>query len=224
MSASNSGHSNSEHRVGKYAGKDNPNSRDDHPIRSENIFFSQRYGASWEELPYWEGLLDFNGCGLVSLTMCIDIVTGRNFTPEDVYNMRKHYGIDQSRIASRDGKCVCGGDVQFQFNPMNRKLFGIESCLLERNLSAFKRALAKDNTVIWASSRNTDFYDKRGNSRWIYGGHVLCIWKFEEGDFWIKDPGLPKELGNNVLYSEKMMQEWISGWEYQQFEVRKYSE
>ena len=117
---------------------------------------------------------------------------------------------------------MCGGDVQFQFNPVNRKLFGIESCPLERTVDAFKKALAKGDTVIWASSRNTDFYDREGNPRWIYNGHVLCIWKYEDGNFIVKDPGLPKELGNNVLYSEEVMKRWLLGWEYQQFEVRKY--
>lgn len=188
----------------------------------EDVFFSQRYGAPWEKLPYWEGSVDFNGCGLVSLTMCINLLTGRDFTPEQVYNMRSNAGIDQSKVASKDGKSICGGDVQFQFNPVNRKLFGIESCPLERTVDAFKKALAKEDTVIWASSRNTDFYDRDGNPRWIYNGHVLCIWKYEDGNFIVKDPGLPKELGNNVLYSEEVMKRWLLGWEYQQFEVRKY--
>lgn len=194
-------------------------SRNELERRGENLFFSQRHGAPWESLPYWEGAVDYNGCGLVAMTMCIDILTGRELTPEDVYRMRDSAGIDQRRVCDREATSICGGDAQLRFNEMNRRLFGIESRPLERSAEAFRTALSGENTVIWASSRQTGFYDIRGNKRKVRTGHVLCFWKYDRGVFYAKDPGLTKELGNNVPYDTERLCRWLDAWDYQQFEI-----
>lgn len=184
---------------------------------AEELFFSQRNGEPWEHLPYWDAMIDYRACGLVSMTHCIDVLTGKDLTPADVYHMRAAYGVDQSRVASKDGTGICGGDAQFQFNEMNRKLFGVESRPLERTVSALREALMQEDTVIWASSRNTDFYSMDGSVRTSRNGHVMCFWKYENGVFFAKDSGLTKEQGNNVPYDEERMGKWLGGWTYQQF-------
>ena len=161
-------------------------------------------------------MIDYRACGLVSMTHCIDVLTGKDLTPADVYHMRAAYGVDQSRVASKDGTGICGGDAQFQFNEMNRKLFGVESRPLERTVAALREALMQEDTVIWASSRNTDFYSMDGSVRTSRNGHVMCFWKYENGVFFAKDPGLTKEQGNNVPYDEERMGKWLGGWTYQQ--------
>ena len=87
-------------------------------------------------------------------------------------------------------------------------------CVMEEWLP---EALMQEDTVIWASSRNTDFYSMDGSVRTSRNGHVMCFWKYENGVFFAKDPGLTKEQGNNVPYDEERMEKWLGGWTYQQF-------
>lgn len=189
---------------------------------AEDVFFCQTdMSQEWVHAPYWEGIIRNEGCGMISLTACINVLTGKDYHPLDIYRMRDEAGIDQSTVVTKDGKSVCGGDAQFQFNEVNGRLFGIKSLPLERSVEAFEEALGRDNTVIWASSRNVPFHDKTGEEyhRKPGEGHVIMFWKYEDGIFYAKDCHYLKELGNNVPYTEEEMADWLSGGTYQQFAI-----
>ena len=47
----------------------------------------------------------------------------------------------------------------------------------------------------------------------------MCCWKYDRGVFYAKDPGLTKELGNNVPYDTERLRRWLDAWDYQQFEI-----
>lgn len=188
---------------------------------AESVFFRQRGadGKDWKDLPYWDGHVDFKGCGLCSFAMGVDIVTGRDLTPRDIYWMRNAAGIDQLHTVTKDGRSCCGGDAQEQFNAIYGKLFGIKCREIPRSSVAFRDVLEGRNAVIWASSNNTEFHLKRGWSRYAEIGHVVLIWKYEDGIFYIKDPSMPPEEANNVPYTEEQMQVWLDARTFQQIEI-----
>lgn len=193
---------------------------------AEQLHFSQVLdGDPWTDLPYWNSTVRTDGCGMVSLAMCVSLLTGKTLTPLDVYEIRKKAGLDQSRVADAEGKSVCGGDVTLKLNPVNRRLFGVESEPLERTAYAFQEVLEQEK-VIWASSRHTPFYDIYGRIRPRKEelGHVIVFWKVEKGVFYAKDCAYGADLGNNVPYTRPMLQQWLSANPFQQFALRKVQE
>lgn len=196
--------------------------------KAESVFFSQNLPQdSWTELPYWMTTVGNDGCGMVSLAMCIDLLTDADLTPADVYRIREDAGLNQHRVADKEGTSVCGGDVTLKLNTVNRRLFGIESRPLERTCAAFKRVLTADEPmVIWASSRKIPFHDVNGAPRYRRSdqGHVIVFWKYENGIYYAKDCAYTKELGNNVPYSEEQLKDWLAANSYQQFAISGSSE
>lgn len=190
---------------------------------AEQLHFSQVLdGDPWTDLPYWNSTVRYDGCGMVSLAMCVDLLTGRDLTPLDVYEIRKKAGLDQSRVADAEGKSVCGGDVTLKLNPVNSRLFQVESEPLQRTAEAFRRVLEQEK-VIWASSRNTPFYDVYGRirDRRPELGHVIVFWKYEDGMYYAKDCAYGRDLGNNIPYSEEMLQNWLAANPFQQFVMKR---
>ena len=191
-----------------------------HSERAADIFFSQVVESDpWFYVPYWIKDFRHDGCGLISLVLCVDLLTGKELTPLDAYYIRQEAGLDQRNEANKEGTSVCGGDVTLRLNPVNRRLFGIESRPLERSVEAFREVLSREGSVIWASSRNCDFIDNAGVRRFHRDGHVIMFWKYENGLYYAKDCGHRKEMGNNVPYTEEFLREWLAGTERQQFEI-----
>lgn len=193
---------------------------------AEQVHYSQVLDADpWTDLPYWNSTVRYDGCGMVSLAMCIDLLTGKNLTPLEVYRMRNEAGLDQSRTADAAGTSVCGGDVTLKLNPVNRRLFQIESEPLQRDVRAFREVLQQEK-VIWASSRNTPFYDVHGRirDRRPELGHVIVFWKYDNGIFYAKDCAYGRDLGNNIPYTEEMLRVWLAANPFQQFTLRGVKE
>ena len=190
---------------------------------AEQVHYSQVLDTDpWTDLPYWNSTVRYDGCGMVSLAMCVDLLTGRPLSPLDVYRMREAAGLDQSRTADAAGTSVCGGDVTLKLNPVNRRLFQIESEPLQRTVAAFREVLEQEK-VIWASSRNTPFYDVDGRirDRRPELGHVIVFWKYEDGMYYAKDCAYGCDLGNNIPYSENMLQTWLAANPFQQFAMKR---
>ena len=193
------------------------------PEHAEKVFFSQQNeNDEWTHMPYWEGDVRWNGCGMIALTMCVDMLTDKDLTPVDVMKIRADAGLDQSHVIEMGGKSVCGGDVHPQFNDINAELFGIKSLTMERTVDAFREMLARPDTVIWASTRGYDLHDTNGEKyhRAEDAGHVVAIWKYEDGIFYFKDCHYPTpELGNNVPYTEEELAEYLASWKYQHYGI-----
>lgn len=188
--------------------------------RGEKIYFSQLIESDpWFDLPYWDGNVRHHGCGLISLTLCIDLLTGRDYTPKDVYDIRREYGLDQLHIADKEGRSVCGGDVTIRLNEANRAMFGIESRVMERTADAFREVLEKENSVIWASSRNCDFLNMRGDRWFKPRGHAIVFWRYEDGIFYAKDCAYFYENGRDIPYTEADLTQWLQGHDRQHFEI-----
>lgn len=183
---------------------------------AENVFFSQlaSTGTEWVGLPYGDGTVASAGCGLCTATHCINIVTGKNYTPKDVYMMRKGYGIDQTKWGY-----VAGADWNHNYPEvaeMNRELFGVKAeCIAGASIERYKQELQAGHPIQFCGG-DCMMLDAQGNQHW-HEGHFICFYKYDGTYFYAKDSSLPTaELGNKIKYSEEQMAELLrhgSSWE-----------
>lgn len=196
--------------------------------KAERLHFTQSYadgeGAGWAELPYWQWDVEQSGCGLCSMTMCVDLLTGQELTPADVLALYQRDGMDKCARSLVGGRNLCP-----KLNEYNERTFGVRASDLERSVDAFAEALAQGD-VIWASSA-----DRQGTHPWHFAdgtqqpldetgmqhhhGHIVCIWRHEDGAFLVKDPIGPRRLCNNVRYTDEQMALWLAGNDHQQYRV-----
>lgn len=177
----------------------------------ERIHFCQA-DPRWAQLPYYGGDMAHCGCGLCAFTMAVGILTGSRMTPADVYRIRAAQGVGQSD--DRGG--ICARDAHECFNCMNERLFGVRSAFLEDStVEGFRRVLSAGGNVIWCSSRDI-------GEPWIWSdgakqacqhpeGHLVCVWKYEDGRFLVKDSWGDARRGNDVAYDEARFARWLEG-------------
>lgn len=179
--------------------------------QAENVFFSQE-DPRWAGLPYYFDDIGGSGCGLCAFTAAVNLLTGRNLSPLDVYRARQECGLDQRSDISG----VCARDAHEALNDLNRRLFGVESEFLEdASIEGFRRALAGGDAVIWCSSRDTGepwIWSDGSKQEWQHPkGHLVAVWKCEGGCFFLKDSSGPCCKGNNVCYTEEQFARWLVG-------------
>lgn len=197
-------------------------------LRAERLHFAQTYaggeGAAWAGLPYWQRDVDQSGCGLCSFAMCVDLLTDGSLTPADVLARYHADGMDNGKTSMVGGRNMNPG-----LNAYNERTFGVRSVPIRRSVDAFAQALAQGD-VIWASSA-----DRQGTHPWHFAdgcpqpldetgtqhhhGHIVCIWRHEDGVFLVKDPIGPRRLCNNVRYTDEQMALWLAGNDHQQYRV-----
>lgn len=180
--------------------------------KADDVFFSQK-DPCWSEHPYWEKNIGEMGCGLVSFTMAVDILTGARLNPVEMYDIRESWGLPQKEEGNGD---ICACDAHEEFNSFFRECLGVESeFLADKSLESFAKVLEGGNAVIWFSSRDW-------GEPWIWAdgskqenqydmGHLICAWKHEDGMFYIKDPNGPAALGNNVVYDHEQFEKLLVG-------------
>lgn len=187
-----------------------------HPFKPfenvEDVFCSQN-DPEWAEHPYWEENFTKMACGLCSFTMAVNILTGSRYTPVEVYDIRKEWGLPQLEEGNGD---ICAADAHEEFNDLFREKFGVQSKFLEdKSIESFIKVLQEGDKVIWFSSREW-------GEPWIWAdgskcenqyttGHLICAWKYEDGCFVIKDPNGTKEQGNNVRYNHEQFEKLLVG-------------
>ena len=75
--------------------------------------------------------------------------------------------------------------------------------------------MLEGGAVIWASSRDIGqpWLNRDGSKQsWQHsGGHFACIWKYEGGLFYMKDPSGPARRHNDVPYTHEQMEAWLVG-------------
>lgn len=197
-------------------------------VFARELFYSQADPADpWYELPYWEGFVPLQACGMIAYAMCASVLHGRRIDPLEVYERRKAAGLDQLHQFEKGTNRICGGDAHPSLNEINTKLFGTRSALMERTVEDFKRVLAEEDTVIWCSTRGYDLHNCQGEKyhRHPSFGHVVCVWKYEDGLFNFKDCHYKTpEEGNNVPYTEEELAEYLEAFNYQHFAIKLCSE
>ena len=176
---------------------------------AEEVFFEQS-DPRWGRLPYAGYTVSWAGCGLVAYTMCVDVVTGARLTPGEVYRMRKKWGVQQARPGG-----IFAKDAYVEYAQMHRELFGVETEFLEDKSVENVARVLESGAVIWASSRDigSPWLNRDGTRQsWQHSsGHFACIWKYENGLFYLKDSSGPARKHNDVPYTWQQMQAWLVG-------------
>ena len=98
---------------------------------------------------------------------------------------------------------------------MHRTLFGVETAYVsDKSVGGIARTL-DSGAAIWASSRDTGnpWLGTDGTRRQFQFpcGHFACIWKHEDGLFYLKDSEGPAHVCNNVPYTAEQMEAWLAG-------------
>lgn len=192
-------------------------------IFAERVFYSQADPADeWYDLPYWGGKVPLEACGMVAYAMCVSMLSGKRVDPAEVYRKREAAGLDQMHQFEKGTASICGADAHPSLNDINTELFGTKSLLMERSVEAFKEMLSREDTVIWCSTRGYDLHNRQGvrYHRNPAMGHVITVWKYQDGYFYVKDCHYkdPAE-GNNVRYSEDEMRDYLAAFNYQHFGI-----
>ena len=180
------------------------------PFENAHEVFFQQSDPRWGSLPYAGFTVSWAGCGLAAYTMCVDVLTGSRYTPADVYRMRDEWGIEQ---AASNG--IFAKDAYTEYADMHRTLFGVETEFLQDKSVDNVAHVLDAGAVIWASSRDigSPWLSADGTKQsWQHpGGHFACIWKHDDGLFYLKDSYGPAHICNDVPYTPEQMKAWLVG-------------
>ena len=127
--------------------------------------------AQWSEKPYASGTIGDSGCGLACAAMAVKALTTQDVTPltlsDAVGNACLTDGVnDPEKFA--------------QWIEANYGDYGIE---VSQKVYALKRALAYvDDGWLCFAGLHGAFGDTE------YGGHVVLIWRADDGGYWVRDP------------------------------------
>lgn len=170
---------------------------------ADDIYFAQS-SDPWGSMPYWGTNVSEAGCGLCSYTMGIDVILGKNITPKEMLEQRGcWYGLDNSP-SSTEGSVDGSSHGEW-----TKKTFGV---IMEENSSLGADGMAdelkKGGRVILLSRGGSGDVFKHLNGSWYStAGHYVLVYKYENGNFYVKDPGYNNK---NVEYSMDDMKKCLA--------------
>lgn len=165
--------------------------------------FPQGGGMPWSNLPYWGANVAWAGCGLCAYTSVVDILTGADYTPTEMLDIRGDWVGMESHVNDASG--TPDGSTHHDFT---LKTFGIESYESEiRDSEAFATELSKEETVSIVCARGTVFHNKDGSYRYT-DGHYVCVYKYDDEGFHVHDPATQDA---NIIYTHSEMQRLLNG-------------
>lgn len=161
----------------------------------DEFYFNQSDGP-WADVPYDAsgGTIGQAGCGLVSITHCIDILTGNDFTPDEINEQLKEYYNGETAVYAPGGSSV-PKLVEFAVGKYN---------LTSNHYTNIDEAIAdmqSGNKVIICSDNRSglNFIDPAGGK--YSANHVIMAYKTDGENVWVKDSGRPN--GNSVKYTKE---------------------
>ncbi|MDO4502355.1 MAG: InlB B-repeat-containing protein [Coriobacteriia bacterium] len=170
-------------------------------------FFGQNDKTSdWYNLPYWSGKnIGGSGCGLVSYTMAIDILTKGSYTPRDMYYLRG--GLKGSWRGSDLTGSSTNGQLEspkLTHSQFSEKYFGVKQVTMKKLdfstpakktqsvnecIEKMKDGLMKGYVYLVSRGGGKCFMNSDGV--WEYhGGHYVIFYKYDakRNVFYSHDP------------------------------------
>ncbi len=162
---------------------------------ADEFYFNQGDGP-WANVSYdaGGGTIASSGCGLVSITHCIDILTGSDFTPDEINDqLREYYNNNIAEYAP-------GGSVVAKLVEFAVGKYGLTSAHYNNVDDAIKD-MASGNKVIICSDNGdgAHFIDPAGGK--YSANHVIMAYKTDGENVWVKDSG--RANGNSVKYTKE---------------------
>ena len=184
-------------------------------ISGDEYFFSQNDKSSdWWDLSYWRQRVGGKGCGLVSYTMAIDILTGANLTPADMYYLR---GGANGSWNGTDAMPNSTKGARMTHKEWSERNFGVTMRLTESYPSnqTLQEGLEKGHVYLISRGGSKCFKDAAGT--WHYhGGHYVLLYRYDAqtSTFFVHDPSgntvQQQRLNQAVPYSQSDMRRCIN--------------
>lgn len=167
------------------------------PANWEELFYYQWQGP-WADIPYDASgnTIGQAGCGLVSITHCIDLLVNKSFTPDEISNqLREYYGGNVAAYAP-------GGSYVPKLVEFATDKYGLVATHYTDVGEALKD-LSTGNKVLICSDNNSGANFINGNTGNMYSAnHVIMCYKSDGENCWVKDSG---EGGNAVKYTKEQL-------------------
>lgn len=183
-------------------------------IPGDEYFFAQNdKSRDWWDLSYWGQRIGGKGCGLVSYTMAIDILTGANLTPTDMYHLR---GGAKGSWNGTDAMPSSTKGAQVTHKEWSEANFGVTMKLTSSYPSnqTLQEGLEKGHVYLISRGGSKCFKDAAGT--WHYhGGHYVLLYRYdaESSTFYVHDPSgntvQQQRLNQAVPYSRDDMRRCI---------------
>ncbi|MDO4502359.1 MAG: InlB B-repeat-containing protein [Coriobacteriia bacterium] len=183
-------------------------------IPGDEYFFAQNDKSSdWWDLPYWGQRIGGKGCGLVSYTMAIDVLTGANLTPADMHALR---GGEKGGWNGSDGTPRSKKGSNLTHKEWSEQNFGVTMRVTESYPSNEKLAAGLDAGHVYLVSRGGNKCFKDAAGTWHYhAGHYVLLYRHDPktNTFYIHDPSgntvQQQRLNQAVPYSASDMRRCV---------------
>lgn len=169
-----------------------------------SVQFSQGGDNTWSSLGYWSGTVASAGCGLCSYTVIVNVLTGADYTPTEMLEIRGDWrGMD----GYPDDKTGSGKKTHHDYT---LDKFDIETWNIDTTVEDLKNALKEKETAAMVCSRGNAFKNKSGTWRWS-SGHFVAVLGYDEEGFHVADSAYGYDEGANVVYTDEEMARMLRG-------------
>ena len=171
---------------------------------ADGIHFAQD-SAPWGQMGYWNGTVATHGCGLVSYTVAIDILTGRGETPDQVLRERGDWaGTEQTLDATT-------GNGRRSHRDVTKTLYDVttESLSLDGDRLATLDAALEGESVVQVCAAGRAFKNNAGFWRYSNGHYIIIYRRADDGGYMVQDSTWT-DKGTAVHYSRDEMRVMMS--------------
>lgn len=164
---------------------------------SGEYHFFQR-DARWSLLPYWGGYgtVGADGCGLCSYTTMVNLLCGTSYTPDEMLRLRGDWAGLEENLDYVNG--TPDGSTHAEWTKAH---FDIDQTTLPVTVRAAREALQDDETILIVGPVDVDLHDRYGSWRHS-GGHYMCVYRCDDGGFYLHDSAYEGEAGTAVYYTD----------------------
>lgn len=164
------------------------------PLSDVDGFYFNQSDGPWADVPYDAsgGTIGQAGCGLVSITHCIDVLTGNDFTPDEINEQLKEYYNGETAVYAPGGSSV-PKLVEFavgKYNLTSNHYSNVDDAIAD---------MASGNKVIICSDDGTTAAFLTASGTYYAANHVIMAYKTDGSNVWVKDSGTPG--GNSIQYT-----------------------
>lgn len=162
------------------------------------IQFAQSGMDEWSNLRYWTGTISRSGCGLCAYTVIINVLTGNEYTPADMYKIRGDWkGMD----GYPDDFTGSKGKTHAEWT---KDKFDIDTYNISISVNDLKKEVSKPEACAMVCSAGNSFKNKSGEWRYS-GGHFVAVLGYDEEGFHVSDSAYTWDEGHDVVYSDNEM-------------------
>lgn len=158
--------------------------------------YQQGGGMPWSSLSYWNSTVSRSGCGLCAYTVMVNILTGSNYTPSEMLDIRGDWRGMEKSVTDKTGT---GSKTHYQFT---LDTFDIESYTTDtRDAYALAEELEQGETVAIVCAQGTIFHNSDG-SYYYTSGHYVVVYKVEGEDYFHVQDSAISDANVTYTYSE----------------------